>query len=263
MELLKHAVAEKNHDQVVKMLKLLSNNCYFDDAVKIAVAQKDYESLRLFAAHGHDFSLENNVWSDIDEFDEDEYEPMLQCIACDDLDEKDLRSPLHMAADDAQMTRWLLEVVNAQPNNRDAQGKTALFYAIDAKNMDVVELLLKNGADTKIKTIGEQLTALVHAIYSDDSLLMARFLLEFDSSAINEPNVNGWTALRNVVDHEDLSMFEYMLKKGADPYQKDVDGKDTVEYIREYCKCGSDNFARMLCIVEDLEKQQNKRRRLS
>lgn len=106
------------------------------------------------------------------------------------------------------LTRRLL-AAGADPNvrdNPDNSGRTALFYAMQANNIDVAELLLSSGADPNI-SIDSQGTSIPQQTGSTP--LMEAF---------------HWYSLTN-----DPSMFRLLLASGADPNYR-----NTSRYDREW-----------------------------
>lgn len=97
-----------------------------------------------------------------------------------------LRDPLLLAK--------RLLAAGADPNVRDNWGRTALFYTIEANNIDVAELLLNSGADPNI-AIESQETSV--ARQDGSTPLMAALL---------------WYSLTY-----DPTMFQVLLAHGADP----------------------------------------------
>ncbi|TDL80946.1 M48 family metallopeptidase [Peribacillus frigoritolerans] len=112
------------------------------------------------------------------------------------------------------------EDVNAQ----DAMGMTPLMYASYPPadeyeeeliiNAEMVELLLKNGADPNIVSDNGDV-ATVDIIYSGD-LDLAELLIEKNAD-INLEDGYGQTALTAAVYEEDVKMVELLLNAGADP----------------------------------------------
>ena len=68
-----------------------------------------------------------------------------------DLNRKDvhLKSPIHYSCNSVQLLELLIQS-NANVNEIDALGNTALFYAVLSNNIDTVSLLMSSGADVHI-----------------------------------------------------------------------------------------------------------------
>lgn len=141
----------------------------------------------------------------------------------------------------------------ADLNSRDAAGYTVLQIALRANDDDLIEFLLKNGADPNQEiTIGSTLleTALLRETDRTTFLLLksgtdvnartaadrtilidavikgrvqiASYLIE-NGADVNFRNSLGRTALFYAVDIPEL--IELLLRKGADPALRDVDGE--------------------------------------
>jgi ankyrin repeat protein len=109
------------------------------------------------------------------------------------------------------------------PNAQDeADGRTALISAAARGDLEIVNLLVRRGADVNVKD-KRQYTALFHAIeamYDDVALVLM-------SQPSLDPNVqgkNGTTALISYVWQDRKDAVEKLLERGANVNAQDADG---------------------------------------
>uniref|UniRef100_A0A0G4FXP6 Uncharacterized protein n=1 Tax=Chromera velia CCMP2878 TaxID=1169474 RepID=A0A0G4FXP6_9ALVE len=101
-------------------------------------------------------------------------------------------------------------------------GCTALMRAVSAGNVQVVEMLVRAGADLETRGGGrgnEGFTALVYGITCTAPQLRApiiRFLVSAGAN-VNAQNQNGRNVLMHVVYSGSLEIFDFLLSSGADP----------------------------------------------
>lgn len=144
-----------------------------------------------------------------------------------------------------------LLAAGADPNVRDGSGRTALFYSIQANNIDVAELLLSSGADPNISidsyrtSLGQQSgsTPLMEALHwypltNDPTmfrLLLARgadpdyrnssrYDREWDETTRGAVTFAGQTALTRVSADGYYTLARLLLENGADPTIPREDG---------------------------------------
>ena len=115
-------------------------------------------------------------------------------------DENDLLAAAETS--DVVMVRRILNEKDVNVNICDKYGVTPLMHAVLNRNIYILELLLKNGADTDMKNDSGK-TALMYAANRDTNII--RFLVE-SCADINAQNLDGKTALMyNVLNDADVN----------------------------------------------------------
>ena len=111
---------------------------------------------------------------------------------------------------------------NAQVNATNDIGYTPLMAALDGSHEDVVDLLLKSGANVNPKVIDRinvkglgGATPLYIATRKED-LASIRKLLKAGAD-VNRPSGNGWTPLKSAAQQGSLDIVKVLLDAGADP----------------------------------------------
>jgi ankyrin repeat protein len=143
------------------------------------------------------------------------------------------KTPLHYAAcvdspSAVASARLLLEAAapryrSAFVNLTDVFGQTSLMYAASAGNLDMVSLLLSNGAAPDAKNSFSS-TALMSAS-ARGARKIAKLLLSTGQVSIDHTNFNGTTALMMAAREGHLDMVNYLLRKGANPLLTDHSGQ--------------------------------------
>jgi ankyrin repeat protein len=149
-----------------------------------------------------------------------------------------------VAADPVQFAKLLIGA-GANIDRRDADGATALFYAVGRNNVDVAELLLTSGADPNIVRTSDGVTPLFAALLG--------YPPEFDPSMVKlllhhgaDPNVRagvieeddgtthgGATPLSMAARKGYLTIVRALLENGADPKLPRGDGSLPAEIARK------------------------------
>lgn len=210
-------IQAKDHDEMTPLL--YAANKRYIDIVKLLVDNganieaKDWgkrTSLHLAADWGQieivKLLLDNGA--DIDAKDEDE------------------RTALHLTADSAEyggidIARLLLDN-GARINARDWDGMTALSLAVDNRNVDVVWLLVENGANPEEATDWRKRPILHWAAergYSD----LVKLLLE-KGADINATDTAAVTALHLAIKCSNFEIINLLLDRGANIEMKEIGG---------------------------------------
>lgn len=138
--------------------------------------------------------------------------------------------PLHLAViqGDVQIAEILI-VLGAKVDNKDLSGKTALRYAVDRKQTDMVKMLVDRGADPFIPDVGGSSPAQV-ALQSDITILDAMF----NSKNINNTGTDGRTILHYAADALMPKEVDILLSKGASVQIKDKADKTALDLVLLY-----------------------------
>lgn len=159
-------------------------------------------------------------------------------------------TPLSVAAKSGllKIALILLEA-GSDVNQKGAAGKTPLHTACTERNIQMVELLLSHGADPNIlqaaRGSGSEFKARTLPSHStevncssplvtvclDDSVEIAELLIEADAD-LNATNLIGHSALlATICSHKSrLELFDYLIRQGADPLQRDRRGCNGLHY---------------------------------
>ncbi|MDX2049764.1 MAG: ankyrin repeat domain-containing protein [Rickettsiaceae bacterium] len=148
--------------------------------------------------------------------------------------ETDLKGRLLLKAakhNHAFAAKALLEM-HADPNVKDQEGKTALRYAVEKGNKELVEELLKQVADPNVKD-QEGKTAIDYAKESKDQQLLEAFQDKASQNTTKpeQATENTEQNLHEAVKQGNKELVEELLKQVADPNTKDKDGKTPIFYV--------------------------------
>ncbi|XP_055921233.1 poly [ADP-ribose] polymerase tankyrase-2 isoform X2 [Eupeodes corollae] len=121
-------------------------------------------------------------------------------------------TPLHLAVNNEEIVRLLLNH-RANPNRKTfTTGETALHIAIRQGNLQVVELLLQSGAYIN-EPNNREYTPLMCAIELDADEIA--FSLVSKGAKLNQEDCNGHTALYLAVARNKVNLAGYLLQHGA------------------------------------------------
>ena len=101
-----------------------------------------------------------------------------------------------------------------RPNPRNEDNWTALMVAARKGQSDIVQLLLKAGANVNAKEGGDGQTALIIAAWSRHNEIVQLLLNE--GAKVDLKNENGQTALHVATEFGDTDIVQSLLEKGAD-----------------------------------------------
>ena len=109
------------------------------------------------------------------------------------------------------------------------------FKAAAEGDLEKVKSLVRNGIDVNSSN-AQGWTALTNAV-CNQHLSVVKFLVEHGAD-VNHTNVNGTTVLmyakNKVIGTKNYQVLNYLLNKGADPYQRDYKNHWSIfEYIAE------------------------------
>ena len=143
--------------------------------------------------------------------------------------------PLVCAAECGQdkIITFLLEK-GADPSAREANGKTPLVAAICRGQTSAVSLLLAAGANPNDGTIPPRVKSPLLAACSKlyGNAAMCKLLLDAGANP-STASADGWTPLHQACLDGAFKQASYLIENGADPYQKNSDGKDAFAIVKE------------------------------
>lgn len=113
---------------------------------------------------------------------------------------------------DAQKVRALIDR-GEDPNVRDKDGWTPLFYALTGGNDALAELLIGRGARVNYWT--QRMGSMLHYAAANGRLAMARFLLDH-GAAVDEPRCHHcWQPLHHAIDRGYTELAVLLVERGA------------------------------------------------
>jgi hypothetical protein len=149
-------------------------------------------------------------------------------------------TPLIFAVRDQklELVQLLLENgANVKANNNSALS----IAAANDKNGQLIQLLIEKGADVNAKDESGE-TPLVRAMYYNPNLEIIRLLIE-KGADINAKGNNGETPLFNAINWGTADIFRLLIEKGADVNAKNNDGDTPLKFARRF---GSQEYVSML-----------------
>ncbi|MES2461446.1 MAG: ankyrin repeat domain-containing protein [Armatimonadota bacterium] len=105
--------------------------------------------------------------------------------------------------------------------------ETALIVAVSNENLPIARLLLESGAEPDCWTDGDPYSALLLAVM-DNSIEMVKLLVDHGADINWAPM--GDNCLMVAYNRGSREMFDYLLKRGADPHKKTVWGDNFYQY---------------------------------
>ncbi|XP_048246405.1 ankyrin repeat domain-containing protein 50-like [Haliotis rufescens] len=139
-------------------------------------------------------------------------------------------TPLHKstADGDLDLVKQIMNDGEIHVNTRGLNGLTPLMLAAQNGNYGVFEYLLSVGADmTQIAHDGDHILSKACVGGNMD---IVKYVVLKEHSLINKQRKDGRTALMWAAWHRKKTVFDYLLKEGADSSLVDVDGYNMLHY---------------------------------
>jgi ankyrin repeat protein len=129
--------------------------------------------------------------------------------------------------DAGAVQRFLSSGLNV--NARDPDGKTALHFAAQSKNLELVKLLIHDGADVNAKAFGNvtPLMLSVDMAFGQPDIALELVRAGADVSAAD---TNGDTALLIATTESTPAVMKAMLEKGANPNAQGLYKRTALHY---------------------------------
>lgn len=147
------------------------------------------------------------------------------------------------------------EVEKLEPldvNVKDDKGYTPILIAAINDNLEIFDLLCKNGASLDVvhPVLGK--TILNTAIYYDSNEV-SKYIIENYEKYVNMPSVkDGWLPLEDAVLKENAKILTLLLENGAIIRKKDKNGYDVYDLATRHGK------GEMVKILRSFEKSRKK-----
>lgn len=133
--------------------------------------------------------------------------------------------------DDVERVQSIL-ASGIDPNVTDDEGWTALMWASQYNNTALGRVLIEAGADLNLAEQSNEDTALTVAIYNNN-LDMVTLLLD-EGANPDLQDSSGWTPLMTAASFGDMESTKLLLKAGADPLKYDDEGHTAGDYALTY-----------------------------
>jgi ankyrin repeat protein len=210
------------------------NRTIHNNILRCACREPDYSLINLLIDSGAVFTIPSNgrsVLADIfvDQNSDDKSVALLNFIKRKKMalrgDSIPIFTPLMAACSLSLLktVKWLVDN-DAEINAMNGEGKTALFFAVDRMNPDVVRLLLKSNAKVcQPQALWPSCTYYLGAAPINSMLLKA-------TGDINARGRNGTTLLMNAVDGPDSNFVKSIIEAGADVNLQDDSGHTVLYY---------------------------------
>ena len=135
-------------------------------------------------------------------------------------------------------------------DHNDSSMNTPLHYAAAYGWLDCIELLLKTGADVNAQN-SWKISPINIAMLKNHHGCVKRFLEE-EKVDVNGKDDKGRSLIMlalYVLDDESFDFVSYLLRKGADPNQVDLEGQSSLHYIAKYQPKSVDDMGKTSRIV--------------
>ena len=131
--------------------------------------------------------------------------------------------------DAATVTRLISQ--GADVNELDANGDPPLIQAAYLGHTEIVDLLLKAGADVTVVDPGMRATALHAAAYAGRTEA-ARLLVQYGIAINQQGPYNGYTALHDAIWQNNVDVARLLIEAGANLSLRSQQGETALEMAR-------------------------------
>ena len=136
-------------------------------------------------------------------------------------------------------------------NMKDKEGFTPLFHAARNGHVEVVKVLIKNGA--QVDEVNNEMTKIrpIFGAIQGNHFEVVKLLIEVGSD-VNKEMFLGATPLIMAIGSKDTGIIKLLLKKGADPDLKNWKGQSAIEVAETL---GKNKIAQMLCMKSKIYEE--------
>jgi len=140
-------------------------------------------------------------------------------------------------------------LIGVDINNRDTQGRNALYWAINHHNIHNVKLLIEHEISLKVTP---QQHAIFYAIEEDHYETVV--LLVQSGISPNITDTKGRTVLMNAIEKEQFRTVCFLVRNGADLFKMDDNYDMAAEYAsRSECNMIKDFIKHVYLLTEEKE----------
>lgn len=135
----------------------------------------------------------------------------------------------------------------ANPNLRGEARNPPLITAIlsnPPRVFEIVQLLLQHGAT--INATGEYWASPLHAAVEESPIELIEFLLKNGADVNHRSQMNGMTPLMIATDRKNTSIINLLLAYGSDPHIQDNDGKTALDIAQTFSQETSEEIIQIL-----------------
>ncbi len=126
-------------------------------------------------------------------------------------------------------------------SEQNLNGTTALHIAVNHRDIDILDFLLKNKINIKFKDNNNSLFHFVNGFDQEKNIKVLKMLLNYGVD-INIQNQTGKSALHIAAHAGKLNMIYFLIDNDINVDLKDVYGNDFLSYINESIKDQTDNI---------------------
>ena len=113
----------------------------------------------------------------------------------------------------------LLLKCNGNPNHRNNSFQTPLHKAAYKGSVEVIDILLKNGAD--IFAVDENLTSVIQFAVRSKKIKAVQFLVD-KKAIVNSLDIRLSSTLHYAASYSTVAIVRYLIELGVNPYSKDI-----------------------------------------
>lgn len=115
-------------------------------------------------------------------------------------------------------------------NSKDINGRNALYWAMNKKNIDVIKRLIHLKIDTK--EVSSNLSAINYAVYLDNTKILK--CLKNCGVNIDEKDDISSTPLIYAILYKKQNSIKYLVENGADLEHEDFLGNSALSLLKSY-----------------------------
>ena len=171
---------------------------------------------------------------------------LVSCLCCYYLSRSET---LHVAVvrGNTRVVRFSL-ALGADVNARDCEGRTPLYKAVLYDHLDLVKLLVHEGADINAASEWRATSTPLLVASAEGHVGIIEYLLK-QGADVNAASSSGATALHFASWHRNLDALRLLLREGADVHAATVDGNTCLHSMNDYSKAFSIGYEETMRIL--------------
>ena len=145
-----------------------------------------------------------------------------------------MNKDLHIPAGQGDLTKVRAEIDSGKDvNSKDAAGQTALMYASEMGQLEVVKYLVESGADVNVQSTYDGKSALIWASINDQIAVM-EYLLKHGADVNATTKYHNETALMYATVKGHVRAVNLLLENNADTKMKNKEGKTALDMAKQF-----------------------------